>query len=80
MLTYTRNGSKGKTMLTQIALYHKGPLLLISLQKKIGEPKMLQLLQAITKYRVSTSEEFLQVLEKFTDKETSDYFFLLLKS
>ena len=75
-----RNGSKGKTMLTQIALYHKGPLLLISLQKKIGEPKMLQLLQAITKYRVSTSEEFLQVLEKFTDKETSDYFFLLLKS
>ena len=41
---------------------------------------MLQLLQAITKYRVSTSEEFLQLLEKLTDKETSDYFFLLLKS
>jgi hypothetical protein len=74
-----RNGSKGKNMLSQMALYHKGPLILLELHQKIGEKNMIALLKKATLNKIKTTEEFLEVLEQLTTAEVKHELLLGLR-
>jgi hypothetical protein len=59
--------------------YHKGAIHLIDLEEKIGAELMRQLLSSCVEKSINTTENFLQELEKQTNKENRDFFEGLLK-
>ena len=75
-----KNGAKNKTMWSQVALYHKGPLVLEELRQRIGNIKMMQLLKEVAVNRTNTTAQFLDVLERLTDKATREMMLEKLRS
>jgi len=60
--------------------YHKGAIHLIDLEEKIGSELMRQLLSSCVEKKINTTENFLQELEKLSNKENRIFFEGLLKS
>lgn len=58
----------------------KGVVLLHYLSEKIGESKFLGLCRTMIDQHISTTEEFLQLLEQETDSPTAAWFKMLLKT
>lgn len=59
--------------------YYKGALHLISLEEKIGDEKMNQLLSSCVEKNISTTENFLEELEMLINSEERSFFEELLK-
>lgn len=64
------NGSKGKSILAQMSLYHKGPLVLYALEQRIGASAMQKVLREVYHSKASSTAQFLTILEQHTDKAT----------
>jgi len=75
-----KNGSVNKTMWSQVALYHKGPLVLEELRKIIGDEKMMKLMKEVAETKIGTTEQFLDMLESVTDRRTREFMFDKLRS
>ncbi len=71
---YNRNGKDAYTI-----LYSKAPLLLYDLEKRIGKDAFMELLRTVIEKKVSTSEEFLTVLENQQGSTVRDWFLSGLK-
>ncbi|GEM_PF-5653996 len=50
-------------------LFNKGPVILYNLEKKIGRPKFMKLLQTLIKDKVGSTDKFLEVLENLDGKD-----------
>lgn len=71
---YDRNGEDAYTI-----LYSKAPLLLNDLEKRIGKDAFIELLRTMTETKVSSTAEFLPVLENLQGKTVKEWFLSLLK-
>ena len=60
--------------------YHKGGILLMELEERIGRDRMQTLLSECVRLKIRTTEGFLQELQRQNGLETRDYFEALLKS
>lgn len=72
---YDRNGQQAYTI-----LYDKTPLLLNELENRMGPDQFKRLLWDILKNDVSTTYQFMNVLENLEGKETKEWFIEKLKS
>jgi aminopeptidase N len=61
-------------------LYSKAPVLLNKLEQKIGQKKFKKLMKGMLRNQVSTTAEFLDLLEKQQGSETKKWFTTELKS
>ena len=59
-------------------LYDKGPVLLQDLEDRIGRAKFRSLLSRVYLAGVSSTEQFLSLLETSADRGTMEYFSKLL--
>ena len=55
-------------------LYEKGSLLLIDLEKKLGEENMAVFLRLLIDKSINNTADFLKVLEEFSSQEIRDWF------
>ncbi len=60
--------------------YHKGAINLIDLEEKIGSELMRLLISSCVEKGINTTDNFLQELEKLTNKENRNFFEGLLKN
>ena len=58
----------------EVSYYHKGAILLLELENRIGNKKMEDLLSLCVKNEIKTTEGFLEAVETVTDIETRTYF------
>lgn len=56
------------------AYYHKGAILLLELEDRIGEEKMKQLLSALSREEKHSTAKFLEVLEQVSGTNDRDFF------
>ena len=65
------SGSKNKTRLTHLALYHKGPILLHKLRMEIGDNKFKTIMDLVSSEKISTTNDFVTLLQQVTDEQTA---------
>ncbi|PJJ59071.1 M1 family aminopeptidase [Hymenobacter chitinivorans] len=61
-------------------IYHKGALALADLHARLGDEAFFQLLSATAAARVATTEAFLRLVERHTDRATRDWLVARLSS
>ena len=59
---------------SEVSYYHKGAILLLELEDRIGQEKMEELLSFCVEQKVKTTKGFLDAIEKVTDIENRKYF------
>ena len=74
------SGNKNKTRFTHVALYHKGPILLDKLRMEIGEIKFKTLMNLMSSKKISTTDDFVTVLQEVTDECTAKKYLTMLKN
>ena len=60
--TIYKNGTKNKNMLSQVALYHKGPLVMDKLMGLLGQDKLVQVMKLTFEKKIKTSEAFIDLI------------------
>lgn len=73
------NGSKNKTMFSQMALYHRGPLFLHQLAKAWGEGRVIDLMKLVYDKKLSTTDEVIQAVKSKFNREEIQQFLDLMK-